>query len=366
MSLDGSLRAALARGIEPLSGAAVTPGAVVAVVDGDRIVATVAAGETAGASDGGGPVHEGTVYDLASLTKPLATWALAVRAIAAGQLAADTRAREILGERAPPAWDAIELRHLLGHSAGLPAHRDYYRELRALPAAEARRCLVDRALAEPLVDLPGRAALYSDLGYIAAAAMLEAVDGRRLDAQFAAEIAGPLGMAATGFRPIGESPPADAATVAPTERDETRGLVNGEVHDENAHAAGGVCGHAGLFGTAGDVARFAIAVMAAARGEQGVFDPRVVAPLIATPSAPGTSWRLGWDTPSPPPARSHAGDLWPRAGIGHLGFTGTSLWLDPPNGRAVALLTNRVYASREPAAIRELRRAVMDAAVREL
>lgn len=362
MSLERSLRSALARGIE----VAVTPGAVVTAVGGDQILATVAAGETASAADGGAPVGADTVYDLASLTKPLATWALVARAIGQGALSTETRARQVLGGL-PPQWGEVRVRHLLGHSAGLPAHRDFYLELRQAPAEQARSQLVEMATAEPLIAGPGSAAVYSDLGYITLAAILEEIDGRRLDEQFAAEIAAPLGLRSTGFRPIGEIAAADPATVAPTERDEQRGLVVGEVHDENAHAAGGVCGHAGLFGTAGDVARFAVEVMAAARGERSrLFDPGVVAELIATPAAPETSWRLGWDTPSPPPARSHAGDLWPRTGVGHLGFTGTSLWLDPPSGSAVALLSNRVYGSRDPEPIRELRRAVMDAAAREL
>ena len=360
MSLERSLRSVLARGIETRA----TPGAVAVVVAGDRVVAEIAAGETASPDDGGAPVDADTIYDLASLTKPLATWALAVRAIGRGALSTETPVRSVLGDRVSPAWDAICAGHLLGHSAGLPAHLDYYLELRDLEISRARARLIEKVTAEAPVDRPGVRAVYSDLGYIALGAILESIDGRRLDRQLA-DVTGPLSMTATGFRPIGETKPADPASVAPTERDDHRGLVIGEVHDENAHAAGGVCGHAGLFGTAGDVARFAVEVMAAARGGGGgIFDPAVVAELVATPSAPGAGWRLGWDTPSPPPARSHAGDLWPRTGIGHLGFTGTSLWLDPPSGAAVVLLTNRVYFGRDPEPIRELRREVMDTARR--
>lgn len=351
MGRESALEAALARGVDE----SITPGGVVALVAGDRIAEVIATGQTASAADGGAAVSAETIYDLASLTKPMSTWALAAGAIAGGALALDTPVDH---------WPGVELAHLLGHAAGLPAHREYFRELRELKGTSVRGELVRRAAAEPLEGRPGERAVYSDIGYIALGDLLERTLGDRLDALFAARVAGPLGLTATGYRPIGEVAPAAADRVAPSERDPARGgLMTGEVHDENAHVAGGVCGHAGLFGTAADVARFAAAVMRAARGEAGPLDPEVVAAAVSRPSAPGATWRLGWDTPSPPPARSHAGDRWPRDGFGHLGFTGTSMWLDPARGNAVVLLTNRVYVSRDPAPIRDLRRAVMDAAV---
>jgi CubicO group peptidase (beta-lactamase class C family) len=146
-----------------------------------------------------------------------------------------------------------------------------------------------------------------------------------------------------------------------------RGVVVGEVHDENCHAGGGISGHAGLFATADELAVFARAVNAAATGTAiGGFEPAVVQAFLTRSAAPGTTWRLGWDSPSPLPARSQAGDLWPRSGVGHLGFTGCALWLDPPRGRYAVLLTNRVHLSRDPAGILALRRRVMDAVVRTL
>src|SRR6185503_11347363 len=133
--------------------------------------------------------------------------------------------------------------------------------------------------------------------------------------------------------------------VVSTEVDPRRGgLVTGVVHDENCHSAGGVAGHAGVFATIDDVARFAAAIVALASGERrGAIDPAVARAFFTTAPAPSTTWRLGWDTPSPDPGVSHAGDRWPRAGaIGHGGYTGTSLWLDLARRRWVALLTNRV------------------------
>jgi CubicO group peptidase (beta-lactamase class C family) len=362
MGLEDALGSALERGVDD----SVTPGGAIAVVAGNRIAAVIARGQTASAGDGGAPVSAKTIYDLASLTKPMVTWALAVREISRGALELDAPVRSIAGDVFTK-WEGVTIRHLLGHSAGLPAHREYFRELRELGATSVRDELTRRVGSEPLQAAPGAAATYSDVGYIALGALLERVAGERLDARFDAEIAGPLGLDDTGFQPIGEVAEADPATVAPTERDPGRGgLVVGEVHDENAHVAGGVCGHAGLFGTAADVARFAVAVMSALRGEPSIFDADIVESLVTAPSAPGATWRHGWDTPSPPPARSHAGDAWPRDGFGHLGFTGTSLWLDPARGNAVALLTNRVYFGRDPGPIRALRRSVMDAAARAL
>jgi CubicO group peptidase (beta-lactamase class C family) len=156
--------------------------------------------------------------------------------------------------------------------------------------------------------------------------------------------------------------------VVATEVCARRGLVLGEVHDENAHVSGGVAGHAGLFAPVRDVSRFGQAMIELLDGrDTGGISAAVAREFVDTAAAPGHTRRLGWDTPSSEPGVSHAGDRWPRRGaFGHLGFTGTSLWLDVPRRRWVALLTNRVHPSREgerAAAIKDLRRDVMDAAV---
>ena len=151
----------------------------------------------------------------------------------------------------------------------------------------------------------------------------------------------PLGLATAMYAPVGRTQLTD---VVATEIDpRRRGLVAGMVHDENCHSAGGVAGHAGVFATLDDVAKFAEAICALAAGEpRGAIDPRVAQQFFTTAPAPATTWRLGWDTPSPDPGVSHAGDRWPRTGaIGHTGFTGTSLWLDLPRRRWVALLDAR-------------------------
>lgn len=343
----------------------VTPGGVLAHggLDGDPVI--IPFGTTEPGPDGR-PVTAATLYDIASLTKPLATTAVLMHMVGTGELALERPAIELIPELVGPEAEHITLAHLAGHAAGFPAHVPFYERLWAgdrAGASSAREALVRMAATTPRPSAPGQRALYSDLGYILLAAALERAGGARLDALVAERVTGPLAMTATRFVDL-EAVPIERPEAAPTERCDRRGLVRGEVHDENAHAAGGICGHAGLFATAGDVAAFGRAILAATAGRAGAgFEPEVVRRFLATAAAPATTWRLGWDTPSPEPGISHAGDRWPRDGVGHLGFTGTSLWLDPGGGRYAVLLTNRVHPTRAGTGIKELRRAVMDAVV---
>ena len=210
---------------------------------------------------------------------------------------------------------------------------------------------------EPLESAPGTVARYSDLGFILLGAAVERALGEPLDAAFARRVAAPLGVGAT-FHP---RPP---AACAPTE-----GGLRGVVHDENARAMGGVAGHAGLFSTARDVARLAHAWVAAWHGVRSATVPKLWArervQALWTPSGvPGSTWCYGWDRPA---ARgSSAGERWPKDGVGHLGFTGCSLWIDPPRARWVALVSNRVHPSRANDAIKQFRPALHDAVVAAL
>jgi CubicO group peptidase (beta-lactamase class C family) len=254
------------------------------------------------------------------------------------------------------------VQQLLGHAAGCLAHVEFFRALRAQPPADPRRALIAMAEAEPVAP-PGVEAIYSDLGYLQLGAVLERVAGAPLEEAFATHVGGPLGL---GARFAGAAPVAQAVA---TELDD-RGLVCGRVHDENAYYGGGICGHAGLFGTLGDVATFAAAILDTAAGRpRGRLRADVVNRFATESAAPDTSLRLGWDTPSTTPGVSHAGERWPRSGsIGHLGFTGTSIYLDLPRRRWVVLMSNRVHPTRadttEP--LKALRRAVHDAAVEML
>jgi serine-type D-Ala-D-Ala carboxypeptidase len=304
----------------------------------------------------GPAIDDDTPFDLASLTKPMATAALAMVLAGDGALDLDAPVRRWL----PDAATTGTVRQLLGHAAGCAAHVEFFRDLRTGRYADPRAELIAQAARHP-ASAPGAAALYSDLGYLLLGAIVERAAGMPLDEAFQRAIAGPLGLHSARYPGAATLPLAVA-----TELDD-RGLVEGRVHDENAYFGGGVCGHAGLFATIGDVAAFAAAFIETAAGRsRGRWRAEVVQRFVTESAAPDTTWRLGWDSPSETPGASHAGDRWPRTGaVGHTGFTGTSLWLDLPRGRWVALLTNRVHPTRHGTAdaIKALRRAVGDAVV---
>jgi serine-type D-Ala-D-Ala carboxypeptidase len=329
--------------------------AAVSIGDGGHEVVRFVRGHTRRVPDLGPPIDDATRFDVASLTKPMSTVALAMVLAAEKLLDLDAPIRHWL----PSASSTGTVRQLLGHAAGCAAHVEFFRVLRANIVADPRRELVQLAAAEP-ATAPGVAAVYSDLGYIMLGAILERAGDAPIEQLFARLVAEPLGMTACF---AGTTNLAD--TVA-TELDD-RGVVQGRVHDENAYYGGGVCGHAGLFASIADVATFAAAIVDTAAGTvRGRLSTALVTEFATTAAAPHTSWRLGWDTPSSTPGVSHAGDQWPRTGsIGHLGFTGTSLWLDLPNRRWVALLANRVHPSRGGSSaedMKALRRAVNDRA----
>ncbi len=293
------------------------------------------------------PALRDTVYDVASLTKAVSTTVLAMQEVAAGRLELDRAAAELIPELAtgdePRA--RITVRQLLCHASGLPAHRPFWRLVARAPAE--RLAIARLAAREPLESAPGTRAVYSDLGFILLGWLLERSTGARLDVLFAERIARPLGLAATTFVNLAE---ADARarllaerTVAPTQISTDRqGLVLGEVDDLNAFAMGGIAGHAGLFSTADELAAIAGALCRAAGGERGgIAPPEVVREFWSPSGVPGSTWRLGWDGPAQ--TGSQAGERLSRAAVGHLAFTGCSLWIDPAREVIVVLLANRVH-----------------------
>ena len=230
----------------------------------------------------------------------------------------------------------------------------------------ARDAIVRAAAREPLVAAPGVISVYSDLGFILLGAILEQVAGVGLDGQAERAICAPLGLTATGFvdlamgdgvRRWGQTP------VAPTERCPSRGrLIVGEVNDLNAFAMGGIAGHAGLFSDAMGLEKIARALCHAWRGEGSGFlvAPEVIREFWRPAGVPGSTWRLGWDGPAP--HNSQAGSLLSRAAVGHLGFTGCSLWIDPEADLRIVLLTNRVHpAAKDDPRFRTFRAEVHDA-----
>jgi len=334
--------------------------AAVSVGDEGREVGRLVRGLTRRLPTPGVRVDEQTWFDVASLTKPMATAAAAMVLVGEGQLGLDDPIRRWL----PGAASTGTVRELLGHAAGCAPHVEFFRQLRMGSHADPRTELVGLAAAEP-ASAPGVAAVYSDLGYIMLGAIIERAANARLEDAYTDLVAEPLGLAA---RYPGTSTISIAAATELDEREGQTWLVQGRVHDENAYFGGGVCGHAGLFARIGDVSTFAAAILDTANGRpRGRLRTDVVQRFLSDSAAPGASWRLGWDTPSATPGASQAGDRWPRSNaVGHTGFTGTSLWLDLQRRRWVTLLTNRVHPSRGGTSadqIKALRRAVNDAAI---
>jgi CubicO group peptidase (beta-lactamase class C family) len=309
------------------------------------------------------PVQPDTVFDLASLTKVLATTAAVMRLCDRGSLALDAPVKKWLpefgsGPGADTRQSRITLRMLLDHSSGLPGY------VRLFDSANDRLEIIDACLRQPLTADPGTRAEYSDIGFIILGHLIEKVAGEQLDSFCQREIFVPLGMSASVFCPKQKSRP----SIPPTERDSSfrHRVVQGEVHDENASVMGGVAGHAGLFSNALDPLRLAACILADGVTPSGMqlFSPQTIA-QFAQPAhqPPGTTRALGWDTPSAP---SSSGNFFSARSIGHLGFTGTSLWIDLDARIAITLLTNRTWPDRSNQSIRTLRPRFHDALRQEL
>ncbi len=310
-----------------------------------------------------------TIYDLASLTKPLVTSVLVMRAVEGGALRLD----QPLGDFIPALRDrpGATVRLALAHAAGFPAHRRFYEGwLGRSDRAEARAAIVEQAASEPLAYAPGSRSVYSDLGFILLGDVVEQVLGGRLDRLADRLIFQPLGLGNLGFVELGAGPASPefrGQAVAATERCPVRGRVLvGEVHDLNAFAMGGIAGHAGLFGSATDVLNLAMALCQAYQGQASpVVGTDVLRRFWQPAGVAGSIWRLGWDGPAE--RGSQAGDLLSRRGVGHLSFTGCSLWIDPEQATCLVVLCNRVHPEvKEDARFRALRPAVCDAALRAL
>jgi beta-N-acetylhexosaminidase len=305
-------------------------------------------------------VQADTIYDLASLTKPVVTTTGVMMLAHQRLLQLDAPVARYLPEWASgpnPEWRAgVTVRQLLLHTAGLPPFREYFRETRG------KQAILARVLAEPLVYQPGTKVEYSDLGFILLGAIVERLTGAPLDEFAAKQIFAPLRMADSMFNP----PAKLAQRIAPTELDQDfrRKLLRGEVHDPTAWAMGGFAGHAGLFSTAGDVAIFAQMLLDGGIYAHQRLLPRAMIREFTTRTAIGDSARaLGWDVPT---SGSACGHYFSAGSYGHLGFTGTSLWIDPEKETFVALLTNRVNPSAQNEKIREVRPALNDAILQAL
>ena len=307
---------------------------------------------------------EDSIYDLASLTKPIVTTTAAMILTEHRDLDLDMPVERYLPEFAAaaksdpdPSWRArVTVRMLLLHDSGLPAHREFFRD------AKGRDAMLSHIMTEPLVHEPGTQVEYSDLGFILLGEIIQRVTGEPLDSYAQKEIFVPLGMDRSMFNP----PRRLREDIAPTEMDSTyrKRLVWGEVDDENAWAMGGVAGNAGLFSTAEDVAVFAQMILNGGIYAHERLVNRVTIAEFTAPAEIGNSARtLGWDVPSDP---SSSGRYFSAGSFGHTGFTGTSLWIDPQRNLFIILLTNRVHPTRANEEIRAVRPALHDAVIEAL
>ena len=308
-----------------------------------------------------------TVFDLASLTKPLATAPAVLKLVQDGPLRLDDPIGRLLPEFHNTDKKGITLAQLLVHTSGFPAHRDYFLSLDGLDAEKRHSALIRLLVEEPLEYMPGQKQVYSDLGYMVLKHVVETVSQKRLDVFVYDTLYAPLGIDGLFFidlqaekRPAGLAGRPLAATEDCPRR---RCLLKGKVHDDNAFAAGGIAGQAGLFGNTAAVARFLEVLLDIYYGrmETGVLS-RETAGLMLEPRADGLR-TLGFDTPDR--ENSSAGHLFSEQSVGHLGFTGVSMWLDVFRGIMVLLFTNRIHPDRNNDAIKMFRPLVHDTLLAE-
>ncbi|HEX4642065.1 MAG TPA: serine hydrolase, partial [Candidatus Acidoferrales bacterium] len=305
-------------------------------------------------------VNVDTIYDAASLTKPVVTATLVAMQVEAGHIGLDLPVARYIPEwndGPNPDWrTTVTVRHLLTHSSGLPAHKDYFLTL------HSKREFIAAICNEPLEYAPGTKTIYSDLGFILLGEILERATGRTVDQLARDQIFAPLDLGGTSFNPARNL----LGRIAPTENDGAfrKQLVQGVVHDENAFALGGVAGHAGMFTTAGDLAVFCQMLLnGGVYGHHRLLNRATIAQFTAAQALAANARTLGWMTPTP---NSSSGRYFSPRSFGHLGFTGTSIWMDPDRQLFVILLTNRVYPTRDNDKIVAVRPAVHDAVIESL
>ena len=328
------------------------PGCSVAVTHDGKLIAHKALGRFT-FDDASPAVSTACLFDIASVTKLAATTAMSMILYERGVLDLEMPVAAIIpefGRQGDPRRSRVTMRMLLAHSSGLPAYEQLF--LRATIREE----LLQAAFATDLVADPGSRAEYSDIGFILLGIALERLADETLDRFCQREVFGPLAMSHTTFNPAKSL----RNHIPPTADDQTfrHRLIQGEVQDENASVLGGVAGHAGLFSTAEDLARFAHAML---NSGYPILRPETVKQFTRREDAPaGTSRALGWDTPSAP---SQSGKYFSPASFGHLGYTGTSLWIDAERQLSITLLTNRTWPDCQNQAIKLVRPAFHDAVV---
>jgi CubicO group peptidase (beta-lactamase class C family) len=356
----------------------VFPGAQLAVRLRGELQCVVVAGRLS--SDPPGlPVQPTSLYDLASLTKPLVTGTSLLLLAQQAKVRLEDPVQVVLTELDGTPIGQATVKDLLTHRSGLPGWRPFYERLGTggigLELSGGNHVVTQLVLKmirdEPLLYARGERCVYSDLGFMLLGFLVERLSGMALDRWCEDAIVRPLGANPMMFCPTagrvqGDSlrPIVDASCIAPTERDEWRHrLLCGEVHDENAAAMGGVAGHAGLFGTAESILAVSGAWLRGYHGRESILDGDLVRQFTTCQeSVARSSWALGWDTPSAP---SSSGSSFSERSFGHLGFTGTSVWIDPLHELEVVLLSNRVHPNRRNEKIKAFRPQIHDLVYRE-
>jgi CubicO group peptidase (beta-lactamase class C family) len=312
------------------------------------------------------PLTSDAVFDLASLTKPLATAVALMLLVQEAKVNLDQTLGSSIPDFIGTDKQSITIRHLLSHTSGVPDYRPYYKQLTELSPSERKSSLRSLLLSEELIHEPGAACLYSDVGFMILEWIVEVTAQKRLDRFVQEFVYSPLGLNHLFFIPLNDGGGReDQLYVATADCPWRRRILDGEVHDENAYVLGGVAGHAGLFGTAQDVHRLLNELLNVyvGRPNAGLFDGGVVRTYFERQSDLG-SWALGFDTPTRPDSSS--GQYFSDQSVGHLGFTGTSFWVDLAQDVIVILLTNRIHPSPKNEQIKAFRPLLHDAVMEAL
>ncbi|MBF8257769.1 MAG: Beta-lactamase protein [Actinobacteria bacterium] len=352
---------------EGVRGKVYTAGVILAA-RGEDIVFHAAAGEA----------QLSSVFDVASLTKPLVAALFFVLA-QEGKVAPEDRLSAVFPFGQPGASAAgIRFLHLLSHTSGLPAYKPFFEGIRAAEEKEGKRLwgtsdahdrIMDAILNLPLDAAPGAACVYSDPGFILLGRALELIAFQPLDKLLQRMLAEPLGMLDTSYLPLSRLSECETGRLVSTGHSDVRQREKlGDVDDENAAAMGGVAGHAGVFSTAYDLFLFAREILRARRGEGRVFTRSAVLRMTTKVAEPdGCPRTPGWDTPTRTDGeKSQAGSRFPEGSFGHLGYTGCSIWIDPSREAVVALLTNRIFYGKQSDGLKSLRPMLHDAVMEEL
>jgi CubicO group peptidase (beta-lactamase class C family) len=358
--------------IEAAVAAGAFPGAVVLVSQAGRVLYHAAFGQRSREPEST-PMRPDTIFDLSSLTKALATTTAFMLLVRERKVVLDDRVTRFFHNFGVHGKTHVTFRHLLAHCSGLAAWRSYYEEVMRierqrvnfLASRGAKEFVYEQIHRERPEYEVGTRTVYSDLGFMLLGELIELVTRMPLDRFCHERIFRPLGLRSTAFIDLTALRARKLAPVtemiAPTERCPWRKKVLcGEVHDDNAYAMGGVAGHAGLFANATDIDALATRLVACWRGADDFIPEDLVQQFWRRDAAvDGSTWALGWDTPSP--SGSSAGRHISRNAVGHLGYTGTSLWIDLERDANAILLTNRVHPRRDDERIRKVRPRVHDA-----